>query len=252
MPPSRKRNPVSFLAITFGASALAGVFGLPGFVRQIELRTYDLRVVATARPASTQKNIAIVEINDDSIQRMEPLVGRWPWPRLVHAQLIDYLAAGGAKVIVYDVLFAEHDRHKFMVGDSEWSGEESDRALVDATRKAGNVVHAVEASSAELIATTTSTAPADGCVEHRPAMTPPFEELADAAKGIGHTFFAIDADGPLRRTSPLVDVNGREIPSLALVATLMAEGLKIDDAACSGDVIADWRIRGAAGAGTDR
>ena len=40
---------------------------------------------------------------------------------------------------------------KFMVGDTEWTGEESDAALVESTRKAGNVVHVAEAASAELI-----------------------------------------------------------------------------------------------------
>ena len=81
---------------------------------------------------------------------MEPLVGRWPWPRLVHATMIDYLAAAGAKVIGYDILFAERDIRKFMVADTEWTGEESDAALVESTKKAGNVVHVAEASSAEL------------------------------------------------------------------------------------------------------
>ena len=81
---------------------------------------------------------------------MEPLVGRWPWPRLIHATVIDYLAAAGAKVIGYDILFAERDIRKFMVADTEWTGEESDAALVESTKKAGNVVHIAEASSAEL------------------------------------------------------------------------------------------------------
>ena len=125
-------------------------------------------------------------IDDDSIKRMEPLVGRWPWPRLVHATLIDYLAAGGAKVIAYDILFAERDRQKFMVGDTEWTGAESDAALVDSTRKAGNVIHVAEAASAELVdpskaAAVDLDAPAlnqafrkSDCLEQRPVITPPF------------------------------------------------------------------------------
>ncbi len=135
---TRKR--LSFLGIGTFASVLAGAFGLIPFVQTTEFKTYDLRVAATARPAAPSDAITLVAIDDDSIRRMEPLVGRWPWPRLVHATVIDYLAAGGAKVIAYDILFAERDLRKFMVGDTEWTGDESDAALVDSTRKAGNVV----------------------------------------------------------------------------------------------------------------
>ena len=83
-----------------------------GSIRTIELKTYDLRVAATARPSAPSDAITLVAIDDDSIKRMEPLVGRWPWPRPVHATLIDYLSAGGAKVIAYDILFAERDLNK--------------------------------------------------------------------------------------------------------------------------------------------
>jgi hypothetical protein len=82
--------------------------------------------------------------------RMEPLRPLAVAPA-VHATVIDYLAAAGAKVIAYDVLFPERDLRKFMVANTEWTGEESDAALVESTRKAGNVVHVAEAASAELI-----------------------------------------------------------------------------------------------------
>jgi adenylate cyclase len=141
-------------AIPIAAALLAGALGFLSFIRNIELQTYDLRVEATARPAAPSRDIVLVAIDNDSIRRMEPLVGRWPWPRLVHAAVIDYLAAAGAKVIGYDVLFAERDIRKFMVGDEEWSGGESDAALVESTRKAGNVVHIAEVSSPELISGT--------------------------------------------------------------------------------------------------
>ena len=137
-------------AIPVAAALLAGALGLLDFFRNIELQTYDLRVAATARPSAPSDHIVLIAIDNESLRRMEPLVGRWPWPRLMHATVIDYLAAAGAKVIGYDVLFAERDIRKFMVADTEWTGDESDAALVESTRKAGNVVHIAEASSIEL------------------------------------------------------------------------------------------------------
>jgi len=222
-------------AIPVVAALLAGALGLLSFVRNIELQTYDVRVEATARPSSPSRDIVLVAIDNESLRRMEPLVGRWPWPRLVHATVIDYLAAAGAKVIGYDVLFAERDIRKFMVGDTEWTGDESDAALVESTKTAGNVVHIAEVSSPELADTSRETAvdlsaPAlntrvasAGCVQQRPRMTPPFPALAHASRAIGHSLFTFDTDGPLRRISPVAQVGDRTIGSFAL-ATVSATG----------------------------
>ncbi len=220
--------------IPLAAALVAGMLGLLPFFQRIELDTYDRRVEATARPSAPADRIAIVFIDNDSLQRMEPLVGRWPWPRLVHATAIDFLAAAGAKVIAYDVVFAERDRRKFMVADTEWTGEESDAALVDSTRKAGNVVHVAEVAGAELIDPSRELAvdlsapalnvklPAADCVEARPRVSPPFPALAQASQGIGHTLFILDADGPARRIAPVVQIGQRTIPSLSVAASAAA------------------------------
>ena len=60
------------------------------------------------------------------------IVGRWPWPRLAHATLLDFLARAPAKLVVYDVLFTEPDLRRFTIGEEEWTGAESDQALADA------------------------------------------------------------------------------------------------------------------------
>lgn len=230
---------LSSLGIAALAAVAAGVLGLLSFVQTIELKTYDLRVAATARPSEPARDIVLVWVDDDSIRRMDPLVGRWPWPRLTHAAVIDYLSAAGARVIAYDILFTERDLRKFMVGDAEWTGEESDAALVESTKKAGNVVHAAEASREELadasrVVAETLTAPAlnvkiapTGCVQARPLLSPPFPALAEASRAIGHTLFILDPDGPVRRIAPVVQVGERTIPSLAL-ATVMAAGATVD------------------------
>jgi adenylate cyclase len=224
-------------AIPVAAALLAWAFGLLDFTHRIELQTYDLRVAATARPSAPANDILLISIDDESIRRMEPLVGRWPWPRLIHATVIDYLAAAGAKVIGYDILFAERDIRKFMVADTEWTGDESDAVLVDSTKKAGNVVHIAEASSGELIDPSRALRvnleapalnvklPSTVCSEQRPNITPPFTALAEASSGIGHSLLALDPDGPVRRTSPVVDVKQRSIPSFAY-AVAMAAGYR--------------------------
>jgi adenylate cyclase len=252
-------------AIPFAAAVLAGALGLLNFFQDIELQTYDLRVAATARPSAPSANIVLIEIDNESVRRLEPVVGRWPWPRLIHATVIDYLAAAGAKVIGYDILFAERDVRKFMVGDTEWTGEQSDAALVESTKKAGNVVHIAEASSGELADPSralkenleapalNAQVPQTACAEPRPRLTPPFPALAEVSRGIGHSLFIFDADGPLRRLPPVVQVGDRRFPSFAL-ATTMAAGTtpslnpRIDYSGNCG-VMLPWRGPAESGAG---
>lgn len=244
-------------AIPLAAAFIAIAIGLLTFIKNVELQTYDLRVAATARQTAPASNIVLVAIDNESIRRMEPLVGRWPWPRLVHADVIDYLAAAGAQVIGYDVLFAERDLRKFTVGGTEWTGEESDAALVASTRKAGNVVHAAEASSVELADPSRALAenfdapafkqslPSIGCVEPRPRVTPPFPALANVSRAIGHTLLTLDPGGTVRRISPIVQMGSQQVASFSL-ATAMASGasptlLPQVDGGTGCSVLVPWR-----------
>jgi eukaryotic-like serine/threonine-protein kinase len=67
----------------------------------LELKLYDAASTATERPPSDR--IAVIAIDDTSIAN----IGRWPWPREVHAQLIDRLTEAGAKTIAHTAFFFE-------------------------------------------------------------------------------------------------------------------------------------------------
>ena len=223
------------------AVGVAVLLSLLPFVQGVELRTYDRRLDATARPAAPAGDIVLVSIDDDSIKRMEPVVGRWPWPRLVHGALLDYLHRAPARVVLYDILFAEADRQRFTYGDQEWTGAESDQALIDATITSGNVIYAAEAASAELLdASKTVQPPLDDipsvnrhfdvgrCVEIRPVLTPPFPALARAALAIGHSFVPLE-DGVLRRAAPFIRIGERIVPSLPVATAMAAAGIGAGD-----------------------
>jgi adenylate cyclase len=242
-------------AIGTAAAVLAWLLQQTPLAGAVELTTYDWRMRATARPASPSEQIVLVNIDDDSIRRMEPSFGRWPWPRLAHAALVNFLARGPARLVVYDVLFTEADRRRFTLGGEtaadgtvrggeEWTGAESDAAFAEALNAAGNVILAADARSEGLIDPSRAIAvPLDGipslnvgyaagaCVETRPELTPPIPVLASAARAIGHSFMVLDADGPIRRMIPFVAVGDRHVPSLSVAAALVAQQLGRDGVA---------------------
>ena len=218
--------------IGLAAAAAAGLLGLTPFLQTVELKTYDWRVAWSANPAAARRDIVLVAIDNTSIRELEPNVGHWPWPRLIHAHLINYLSRGGARLIVYDVQFSERDRRSFKVGEEAWTGPESDDALVEATAKAGNVIHVAEVSTeAAQSAPDTRRGDSRGLAvswppevpavfEERPAILLPFDELARASRAIGHSLLILDADGPVRRAAPFVAVGGQAVPSLPVAAAM--------------------------------
>jgi CHASE2 domain-containing sensor protein/signal transduction histidine kinase len=137
------------------ASALGSLQGLGS----LDLALADL---LTPRAAPSASRIVVVAIDDASLAR----VGRWPWPRLRYAEIIEQLMPLEPRAIGFDVLL------------SEPSGRE-DAVLADVMRREGRVVLPV------------STQP--GAADLRPL--PAFER---AAAAVGRVDIAIDEDGIVR------------------------------------------------------
>ncbi|MFN0037967.1 MAG: CHASE2 domain-containing serine/threonine-protein kinase [Burkholderiales bacterium] len=70
-------------------------------IQSLERKAYDLGVRTSSRTPSTR--VAVIAIDDQSIAN----IGRWPWPREVHAQMIAKLKLAGAKVVGYTSFFFE-------------------------------------------------------------------------------------------------------------------------------------------------
>ena len=77
------------------------IFASSDFIASIERSAYDFGVRSSSRIPSDK--IAIIAIDDQSIDN----IGRWPWPRDIHAQMHDILAEGGAKAVGQTVFFSE-------------------------------------------------------------------------------------------------------------------------------------------------
>ena len=149
----------------------------------------DLRLL----PSSPSPSIVVVAIDEESLSTF----GHWPWPRRLHAQLIDRLTRAGAKVVGMDILFAEPD--PFDPG--------GDALLAQAIRSHGRVVLPV--------------APA---IQHgaRLGIAQPIRPLNDVAK-IGHADVELDADGIVRSVYLRAGINRPQWPALALAMLELGE-----------------------------
>jgi adenylate cyclase len=227
------------IGLGLGAALLALGAGRLPFIQTVELKTYDWRMRATSDPDSARKDIVLVTIDETSIRKLEPVVGRWPWPRLAHAQLLNFLGRARPRVVLYDVMFTEADRSKFTLQDEDWTGEESDEELAKATAHAGVLVHvadAVQEASRETAAPGTPAPDLPGprfvlneTIEERPVVTPPIAPILAESRAVGHNFIALDADGPVRRYVPFIRYRGRYVPALGIAGAAIVLGLTPHD-----------------------
>jgi adenylate cyclase len=104
---------------------------LAGSLEAFELKLYDRLCRMSAPPAPASEEIALVVVDDGSLEAAAKELGvTWPWPRQMYAPIVQFCTAAGARALLFDVLFSE---------DSSY-GVEDDRLLAQALAQSGRVI----------------------------------------------------------------------------------------------------------------
>ncbi len=202
----------------FAAAALAlaalEIFD-PLLLGTLEHRLLDAFVRSHASKLAPDPDFVLVDIDDKSLAKMQDEAGKWPWPREVHAQLVEGLAAQKPRAIVFDITFSERDVFR----------KQSDETFVESVARQTNIYFPLERlpahNDAKFPPIATLAAPlglkalpgADP--QARAALVPPLV-LPPASWRAGTIGFKEDADGVGRRHRLREVVGGWEIPSLPL------------------------------------
>ncbi|MBA2564093.1 MAG: CHASE2 domain-containing protein, partial [Gemmatimonadetes bacterium] len=112
--PVRQRLLLGFATGTAASLATLALFAT-GFFRTLEDRTADARfrierATSGGAQADRRPPIVIVDVDNESLRLYQHDLGRWPWPREIHAAVLDYLALGEPRAVAFDFLFSEPDR----------------------------------------------------------------------------------------------------------------------------------------------
>ena len=93
--------------VVLAATLLYYSFGTkkPDILSSLDNRVVDAMFVWRGAQKTTN-SVVIVDIDEKSLKEL----GQWPWPRDTVAQLVKNLQAHNAKVIGFDIVFAEPDR----------------------------------------------------------------------------------------------------------------------------------------------
>ncbi len=174
--------------------------------RLLEFKGYDF-LMANSAPGRSALPITIVGVDEPSFAQIGK---QWPWPRSIHAELLEQLTRAGAMVVAFDLVF------------SEPQSEAEDKRFAEAIKKSGNVV-----LSAHMAFQETQYARQWTRVE-------PLEIFKNAGAANGLADIPKDIDGVLRRTPEGQDVFWREIVRRA---SLLRPGLLAEPTSLEGKMI---------------
>jgi adenylate cyclase len=208
-----------------GAAAflLATLFQATGLLRPLEWKSWDLRMRAFADPGRASKNIALVLVDQYSLDYYREQGISWPWPRQMYGALLDYLVRGGARACFFDIEMSEPSVY----------GVDDDRLLAESAARAGNVVLPValsidkkkNAADAEALLRRFSISPPAGLASDGfLSATMPLPELLRAARGVGNITVPPDADGIYRRIRVVSRFGDLGLPSVPAAISALADG----------------------------
>lgn len=100
-PSLRRRRDDALIALLL--AALAALLALHDGAWRADRLLYDTTLSLLPRPAPD--DVVIVAIDEPSVEA----IGRWPWPRTLHATLLDRIAAAKPRAIALDLVLSEPD-----------------------------------------------------------------------------------------------------------------------------------------------
>jgi eukaryotic-like serine/threonine-protein kinase len=211
----------------------------------LERVAYDFGVKATSRTPSDR--IAVIAIDDTSLAN----IGRWPWPRDVHARMTDLLAGAKAKVIGNTVFFSEaqvdpgyvyitklldvatraEPTSPEMVALLREAERElnTDRKLAESYARAGNVllpmIFRMEAPLGRpdrplppfVVKNAVSAISGTDTPRLTSSVQVPIEALGSVAAGLGHLNADPDVDGGIRQEPLALQYFDQYYPSLSMM-----------------------------------
>jgi adenylate cyclase len=218
------------LAVGLAVFALTFLLGLLNVFQPLEWKSWDARLQLLADPSRADADIVLLAIDQSSLDVYEKKQGLgWPWPRQIYAGVLDFLKAGGAKAVFFDLILSEASTY----------GIDDDRLFAEAMARAGNVFLPVFLSADEreqdegetrlLEKSGMDRSRIPGPAVHAlKSVSLPVDVLAAAAVKMGNVQFVPDGDSVYRRLPLVFRYGDWLLPALPLaVADFISDGVDL-------------------------
>jgi adenylate cyclase len=209
---TRQLRRVLLAVVALGATGLAVVAYETNLLRSLELSTVNARfsIRGHQRPPA---NIVLVEIDERTFDELDL---QWPFPRRVHAKVIEDIARDHPKAIAYDVQFSEASACPLSPNGTQPRPGDCPQARSDETA----LLEALDNAGGRTVMTTTETE-GDGKTRFLGSEGNPL--LGEVGSRPANGLLPTDPGGVLRRVS--FSVGG--LKTLAVVSAEVADGHRV-------------------------
>ena len=215
---SPRRKAAAGVIIVLLAWGLTLGLSLSGLLTKYILTTLD-HLYRTAPVGPASPDVVVVTVDQPDLDFFQKQGVSWPWPRQLYAPIIEFCQRGGARAVIFDVLYTEASVY----------GADDDQRLARAMEAYGRVVlpffltredKGADAQTEAVLsraAIPIQGAPPPDLTAYR-GVTAPIPPLLKAAAALGNVECHADPDGIYRRL-PLVSLyQGRFLPLLGFGA----------------------------------
>ena len=174
------------------------VLQFTGAFNFFENKTYDRRMIFASKYKTACDDISFIIVDQDSIDWAKENYGwGWPWPREAYGKMIDFITAGNARSVAFDILYTEPSVY----------GESDDDALALAEENSGIVIQ-----------------PLNVLIDYEKGIAkgqPPIRKIKDAAAILGAVVSDKDDDDIIRRGRLEYTFDGITYPTLGTAPVFM-------------------------------
>ncbi|MEJ5331072.1 MAG: adenylate/guanylate cyclase domain-containing protein [Desulfobaccales bacterium] len=212
----RSYKPAVALGLGIFVCLAVGVVASFGVLEPYRLKTLDqfFRLLPLEPP---HPEVMLITIDQPDIEHLAARGVTWPWPREFYASILDFCRRGGARAVIFDILFTEESRY----------GPEDDRKFARALAEMPAFLACFLTREDKPLHPLTPEVLGKGALrlsgpgppgpEYR-AVIPPLGPLLQAATGVGNVECGPDPDGIYRRLPLAGRFQGHSLPLLAFAA----------------------------------
>lgn len=129
-----KKHALRFTMVSIAVFVLCFALNILGVFKFLEYKSYDGRMSRTAPFYQADEEIAVVVIDQDSLDwAKEELGWSWPWPRSSYADMVRYFNIAKASCVAFDMMYTEPSLY----------GEQDDEDFAKANQEFGKTALAV-------------------------------------------------------------------------------------------------------------